>query len=33
MNILTAGVVQGLVGASSNMKIADVSMGIYEKFI
>ncbi|AIQ12441.1 hypothetical protein [Paenibacillus durus] len=30
MNIMTAGVIQGLIGASGYMKTADVAMGVYE---
>lgn len=30
MDLLTSGVVRGLVGAASKMKLSDVSMGVYE---
>ncbi|RRJ63308.1 hypothetical protein EHV15_10530 [Paenibacillus oralis] len=30
MNILTKGVMQGLIGASGHMKMADVAMGVYK---
>lgn len=31
MDLLTPGVIKGLIGASSYMKIADVAMGVYSK--